>query len=83
MKPSLIKTSKGLINLNNVTTIEKIDGQGSMKYGIRFGLLPHTGSIYESYETEKERDAAYEGLFNIFGYKLKSYEEISCCLHGC
>ena len=67
MKPSFIKTSKGLINLNNVTIIEKVDGQGSMKYGIRFGLLPHTSAIYVSYETEKERNGVYEELFNVFG----------------
>ena len=69
MKPALIKTSKGLINLNNVTVIEKVNGYEYMKYGIRFGLLPHTSAIYESYETEKERDSVYEELFNIFGYK--------------
>ena len=70
MKPTLIKTSKCLINLNNVTVVEKVDGQGSMKYGIRFGLLPHTSAIYESYETKAERDNVYEELFNILGYKL-------------
>lgn len=70
MKPVLIKTSKGLINLNHVKVIEKVDGQGSMKYSIRFALMPQTSAIYESYDTEKERDAAYEELFNIFGYKL-------------
>lgn len=70
MKPTLIKTSKGLINLNNVTIIEKVDGQGSMKYGIRFGLLPHTSAVYESYETEYERNSVYEDLFNILGYNL-------------
>ena len=70
MKPILIKTSRGLINLNNVTVIEKVNGQGSMKYGIRFGLLPHTSAVYESYETKYERDSVYEELFNILGYKL-------------
>lgn len=71
MKPALIKTSRGLINLNNVTDIKKIDDQRN--YGIRFGLLAKTYSIsaiYEFYETKEERDGIYEELFNIFGYKL-------------
>lgn len=66
MKPAFIKTSRGLINLNNVTVIEKVDGQGSMKYGIRFALHMQREAIYVSYETEKERDGVYEELFNIF-----------------
>lgn len=70
MKPALIKTSKGLINLNNVTVIEKVTGQGSMKYGIRFALYMQQSAIYESYDTEIERDDAYEELFSAFGYKL-------------
>lgn len=73
MKPTFIKTSRGLINLNNVLTIEKTNGQGSMKYGIRFGLLSHSGAavaVYESYNTEADRDGVYEELFTAFGYKL-------------
>lgn len=73
MKPIFIKTSRGLINLNNVLTIEKTNGQGSMKYAIRFGLMSHSGTavaIYESYDTEADRDGVYNELFNIFGYKL-------------
>lgn len=73
MKPTFIKTSRGLINLNNVLTIEKTNGQGSMKYGIRFGLMSHGGAavaVYESYDTEMERDAVYYGLFNAFGLDL-------------
>ena len=67
MKPKLIKTSRGLINLNNVTIIEKVDGQGSMKYGIRFGYIDNKSAIYESYNTEEERDAVYDELFYVFG----------------
>lgn len=70
MKPTLIKTSIGLINLNNVTAIEKVDGQGSMKYGIRFALYMQQSAIYESYETEEERDDIYNELFDIFGINL-------------
>jgi hypothetical protein len=73
MKSTFIKTSRGLINLNNVTVIEKVDGQGSMKYGIRFGLMSHgstISAIYESYATKEDRDGVYEELFNVFGYKL-------------
>lgn len=70
MKPSFIKTSRGLINLNNVTVIEKVDGQGSMKYGIRFGLHMQQSGIYESYDTEMERDEVYDELFYLFGLKL-------------
>ena len=70
MKPVLIKTSRGLINLNNVTAIEKVNGQGSMKYGIRFALYMQQSAIYESYETEMERDAVYYGLFHTFGIDL-------------
>ena len=70
MKPAFIKTSRGLINLNNVTVIEKVNAHEYMKYGIRFGLLPHTSAIYESYGTEKERDSVYEELFNTLGYRL-------------
>lgn len=70
MKPALIKTSKGLINLNNVTVIEKVDGHEYMKYSIRFRLQPHTSAIYASYETKAERDGVYEELFNTLGYKL-------------
>lgn len=70
MKPTLIKTSRGLINLNNVTVIEKVDGYDTMKYSIRFALRMQQTAIYESYETKEERDGVYEELFNIFGYKL-------------
>lgn len=70
MKPVLIKTSRGLINLNNVTIIEKTDGQGSMKYGIRFGYIYNKSAIYESYDTEVERDEIYDELFYLFGHKL-------------
>lgn len=70
MKSAFIKTSRGLINLNNVTIIEKVDGQGSMKYGIRFGLHMQQTAIYESYATKEDRDGVYEELFNVFGYKL-------------
>lgn len=70
MKSTFIKTSRGLINLNNVTVIEKVDCQGSMKYGIRFGLHMQQTAIYESYATKEDRDGVYEELFNIFGYKL-------------
>lgn len=70
MKSTFIKTSRGLINLNNVTVIEKVDGQDSMKYGIRFGLHMQQTAIYESYVTKEDRDGVYEELFNVFGYKL-------------
>ena len=70
MKPTLIKTTKGLINLNHVKVIEKVNDYDLMKYCIRFALVAQTCAIYEYYETEKERDAVYEELFNIFGYKL-------------
>ena len=70
MKPTLIKTSKGLINLNNVITIEKVNGQGSMKWGIRFGFIQNVSALYESYDTEFERDTAYENIFEAFGVKI-------------
>lgn len=70
MKPTLIKTSRGLINLNNVTAIEKVDAYDYMKYSIRFALHMQREAIYVSYKTKVERDGVYEELFNLFGYKL-------------
>ena len=70
MEPAIIKTSRGLINLNNVTVIEKVDGYDSMKYSIRFALHMQQSAIYESYDTEEERNAVYDKLFYEFGYDL-------------
>ena len=70
MKPTLIKTSRGLINLNNVIAIEKVNGHGSMKWGIRFGFIQSTTAIYVSYDTEFERDTVYDNIFEVFGTEI-------------
>ena len=51
-------------------TIEKVNGQGSMKWGIRFGFIQNVSALYESYDTEFERDTAYENIFEAFGVKI-------------